>query len=749
MLRVVEHSSDFAIHPLFFLIEMSFSERLDKRDECVIKGAELLKECFETDFRTTRISQIIDGEKIQIKPDNVVITEQRDESVSVDEELLDKRFAALCNLKPYSYQRSTILKILELEQRGFHIDPITGKRMISNGWQIALPIGSGKSLCMEYLAIFHPDVPAHPIIVSGDGRSIPECEQLPFYHYPFYYERCAYLEGVDSTAIVYKNYTPRPITVILTHDHLISQMRDYFTNDFKKEVIENVRIGYVGAGKMIANPDEYDILVVTADVANVQKLVDLSLIKPFARVFIDDYTAMRDLSKMRQILTPSFIPVSGEGNDRDLSVVPASYYTMKNLPIDKITLVGDPSSTYEGVYRSNILTGELMGCSSDMDVYKFVNFVNGYCQRNRNLQCAGIDELFSAVAKYQTLEDYIRYGFFVQNFDLLHSGLARLREELESGELPKELAPNFANWLEKSEDKRFKDAITKPGAIPVDQINTLVSSRCFICKREKAAHNGFGIISGCCGAFICDRCIPLASTEYITNTDSNELLHTNDYYCCCCRAKSPHYYFNTTRESPTSPRFSYVIAQEYFDVEDSDKLLPPDFYFYMLQYGFIISSKHRNGRPINIANDISAGFIPKDVFANGVTPDVRKIKAVDIIGGQLLRNLEFTFTKLEITPQPDAIIIIYRVKSEIRPGLEIEFSELRRNKSSPFYRTRLVFVGSLDEIIGLHTNVLGIIAWTEDDDAGKRHQLLGRIMRCSSFNNKLNFYISLNDNAYV
>lgn len=728
---------------------MSFSERLDKQDENVVRGVEILKECFETDFKPTRISQIIDGEKIQVKPDNILISETRDASVEIDEDLLDRRFEALCNLKPYSYQRATILKILELEQMGYHIDPITGKRMISNGWQIALPIGSGKSLCMEYLAIFHPNVPSHPIIVSGDGRSIPECEQLPFYHYPFYYERCAYLEGVDSTAIVYKNYTIRPITIILTHEHLLAQMNEYFNKDFKKGVIDNVKIGYVGAGKMNFNPDDFDILVVTADVSNVQRLVDLSLIKPFARVFIDDYTAMRDLSKMRQILTPSFIPVSGEGNDRDLSVVPASYYTMKNLPIDKITLVGDPTSTYEGVYRSNILTGELMGCSSDMDIYKFVNFINGYCQRNKSLNCGGIDDLFSAIAKYQTLEDYIRYGFFVQNFDLLHSGLARLREEIESNDLPSELAPNFSKWLKTTEDIKFRDAITKPGAIPVDQINSLVSSRCFICKREKSAHNGFGIISGCCGAFICDKCIPLASTEYITNSDTGEIIHSNDYFCCCCRAKSPHYYFNTTRESPTSPRYSFILAQEFFDVENSDKILPPDFYFYMLQYGFIISSPHRNGKPINIANDINSGFISGDVFEKGLEPEIRKIKAVDIIGSQLLRNLEYTFSKLGITPQSDSIIIIYRVKNEIRPGLEIEFSELRRNKNSPFYRTRLVFVGSLDEIIGLHTNVLGIIAWTEDEDAGKRHQLLGRIMRCSSFNNKLNFYISLNDNAYV
>ena len=723
---------------------MSFSERLDKQDEIVVKGNEILKECFETDYRTTRISQIIDGEKIQVKESNILITEPR--QTKVDEELLDKRFAALCNLKPFSYQRATILKILELEQAGRH------SNVVSNGWQIALPIGSGKSLCMEYLAIFHPDVPTHPIIISGDGRSIPECEQLPFYHYPFYYERCAYVEGEDSTVMVCKDYQVRPITIILTHEHLLDQMNEYFNKDFKKEVIEQLRIGYVHSGQMKplqVNPDKFDILVVTADVENVKELVKLSQARPFARVFIDDYTAIRDLNKMRQILTPSFIPVSGEGNDRDLSVVPASYYSMKNIDIDRITLVGNPESTYEGVYRSNILTGELMGCSSDMDVYKFVNFINGYCQRNRALNCESIDQLFASIAKYQTLEDYIRYGFFIQNFDLLHFNLARLAEDLDHDSIPIELIPNFSNWYKTTEDKKFKEAITKPGAVQVDQINTLVSSRCFVCKREKSAHNGFGVIAGCCGAFICENCIPSASTEFITNSETGESMHSDDYFCCCCRAKAPKYYFNTTRASPTSPKYSFMLAQEYFDVPNSSTILPPDFYFYMLQYGFVISKEHRNGKPINIANDINSGFIEKTVFTQGIEPSIRKIKAVDIIGGQLLRNLDYMFRQLKVTPEYGSLIIVYRVKEEIRSGLEIEFSELRRMKDSPFLRTKLKFVGSLDEIIGLHVNVLGIIAWTEDEDAGKRHQLLGRIMRCSSFNNPLNFYISLNDQAYA
>lgn len=736
-----------------------FVEKLDRRNEDVYKAYSILEDIFKTDFRRTSISEIIDGEKIQVKPDNILI-ENRDESISIDTELLDKRFQALCTLKPWSYQRETIIKILELEQKGYNND------IISNGWQISLPIGSGKSLCMEYIAIFHPDVPPHPIIISGNATSIGENEQIPFYSYPFYYERCAYEKDKEPAIMVYKNYTPRRITIILTHEQLIDQMRDYFYSDFPDIVMEvipgvpynpkdqRVKIGFVRREEMKTkqiDPSLFDILVVRADVVNISRLVELSFQQPFARVFIDDYTAMSDLNRMRQILTPSFIPVSGQGNERDLSRVPSSYYSMKNVPIDKITLVGDPEKTYEGVFRSNIVTGELMGCASDMDVYKFVEYIDGMCSRNKLLQAQSIDNIFDDLKDGRTLEDYIRYGFFIQNFDLLRSKLYQLRNDFESGRVKESLIPNFSKWIRDPKDKRFKDIITSNPSTTIDkdQVNLLVNCKCLICASEPEVHKGFGIIAGCCGAFICSHCISQASTNMIINSDTNERMESDDYYCCCCRAKSPNYYFNSTRESPTTPLYSYLIAIDNFEVEHRSGVLPIDYYFHMIEGGFKILPEKRLGLPINLYNDIKSGHIEPNVFEKGIEPVIRKIKPVDIIGSQIVKALTEVFIDMKIQPEYGTNIIFYRVKPEIRLGLNMEFQLIRRERNHPLLKVHPMFVDSLDQVIGLHINVLGIVAWKEDEDRFQRHQLLGRIMRCSSFKNRLNFYISLNDKAYI
>lgn len=734
-----------------------FIEHLDKRDDEVLKAYGELERIFGQDFKRTRVSEIVDGEHIQVRPTNIRIDKEFDRDGEA--ELLDRRFEGLCTLKPYSYQRETILKILQLEKDGYHIDEETGKKIISNGWQISLPIGAGKSLCMEYLAIFHPEVPAHPIIVSGDARSLEDHEKIKFSDYPFYYEKCAYVEGEDSTVMVYKDYTPRPITLILTYDHLIPQMKSYFANDFP-EVFksDSVKIGFVERDQMNTynvDPSMFDILVVQAGVGNVDALVRLSYERPFARVFVDDYTSMNDLARMRQILTPSFIPVSGQGNERDLSKVPSSYYSMKNIPIDAITLVGDPLKTYEGVYRSNIITGELMGSPSELDVYRFANSISSQYSNNNIFHGTPMEKMFSEMEEKRGIEEFMKYGFFIQNLSTIRAKSYQLFADYTHGKITRELIPAFTEWLDTTKDEKLKNILTTPPGELIDKskIPLLVRSKCLVCRRIIEEHSGFGIVAGCCGCFVCSMCLTNASTDIIVDGNSGKSVRDNDNtYCCCCRAKNPRYYANSLRESFSSQCYSVNFISRYFTAGEKTKRLPPDYYFEMLMRGFSFKKEYANGKPINISTDIERGHIKLETLEKGEIPEVRKVSSIDLIGSQVIRGMAETFSALEIEPEPSSLIIMYRVKPEIREAFEADLAIIRQQRGKikhPFMNCHMHFVDGLDEIIGLHANVLGIVAWDEDDDQFKRHQLLGRIMRCSTFKNKLNFYISLNPNAYA
>ena len=169
-----------------------------------------------------------------------------------------------------------------------------------------------------------------------------------------------------------KTELQRECTVILTYSHLISQLKQYFADDFTKQIMRQRVIKYFDYHELRddSNIDAH-ILVVVADESNVEQLIVRSYDKPFARVVIDDYTNMTDLPKLRQILTFSFIPVSGSGFEMDgnrTNLIPSSYYSLKNINDEAIKLVGDPDKTYEGVMRSNILTGEIICTSSDFDI---------------------------------------------------------------------------------------------------------------------------------------------------------------------------------------------------------------------------------------------------------------------------------------------------------------------------------------------------------------------------------------------
>ena len=130
--------------------------------------------------------------------------------------------------------------------------------------------------------------------------------------------------------------------------------------------------------------DKLDILVIEANTENVKQLVQLSYLKPFMRIIIDDYTSMNDVDSFRQILSSSTIFVSGSKFQRAAADIPPSYYTLKHVPVNQLSVVGNPEDTLQGILRDNIATLELMGNSCEFNTYSFVNILEN--TKKRKLQ---------------------------------------------------------------------------------------------------------------------------------------------------------------------------------------------------------------------------------------------------------------------------------------------------------------------------------------------------------------------------
>ena len=119
----------------------------------------------------------------------------------------------------YDYQIDAICAIREREESD------------ENGTILRLPVGSGKSVIFETLALAFPSVKAKPICV-GCPPSFPFSNQVPVEDYPFFCERPYYDKEHDRCAMLLKKYRQCEVTVIITHDHLLAQLLRYFYTDY-------------------------------------------------------------------------------------------------------------------------------------------------------------------------------------------------------------------------------------------------------------------------------------------------------------------------------------------------------------------------------------------------------------------------------------------------------------------------------------------------------------------------------------
>lgn len=767
-------------------------EKMNKHSENVKVAYDIFKECYKTAMRPTFISDIVNGEVIETKPENIMVDSPIEEKYKVNEDKFE-RFCQYCTKKLYKYQKDAIKKIRELECRGYDINSKTGEKIISNGWLLSLPIGSGKSLVFQFLSLLYREVPTHPIIISRDGRNVPSSYGEELKIYPFYYENCGYIEGKANAIITLEDYRQRRCTVILTHQHLLLQMREYFQTDFPK-VSKLTNIQYILDIHDVKDIDKIDILVIAATPKNVSTLVAWSYDLPFMRVIIDDYTSMPSIESFRQIRASSTLFVSGSGFNRKESDIPASYYTMKFMPVSKISLVGKPEETYEGIFRDSIATMELMGSSCKFSQYKFVNECEEYCRLTFH---ANPIDVYPILRDEPILQHYISLMFILKNFDRLKGAILAVEHDLitinpktNQPYLDKNRLKYYYEWKEmladvkkrpppkiqikvKEGDKMVNRMVNKQDSLNPLYLKiysdptvgnganapTVPDSVCLICGKTPSESNCYGMLASCCGAFYCSHCIESACTRRFVNSSTNESIEDKEnYYCCCCRHKNPKYFFNVSRKKDSSI-YSFNLANEFYDISEIKDRAIFDYYFYMFLNGF--RPLKFKGKPLNINNDIQQGAVSKDCFKLKQIPVLDKILPKDQLAILTLSNINLTLSKLKILPRRGSIIMFYGCPAYMQERVKFFYNDIKNKNNpatalqigkneyaQPISQSRIVFKEDVGSLIGLHENIVAIVAWETPQYKDLHLQLMGRLLRLNSWASPLTFYISTNSIAF-
>lgn len=752
-------------------------QKMNSKNEKVKFAFDIFKENYGSSVKETIISDIINGDTIKIKPENILI----DKDIKFEDETFDKKMK-YCTKTLYGYQRNAIMKLRELELRGWCINDHTKEKIISNGYLLSLPIGSGKSLVFQFLALFYRTIPENPIIISTEGNSVPIYDQLQWNYYPYFYEKCGYIEGDVNAVQVIENYKQRNITVILTHSHLLQQMKEYFETDFDPRIIRQTNIQYCMTVSD-CNFNTADIIVIPATQANVQGLCDLSYAQPFMRVIIDDYTSMQNLDTFRQILATSTIFVSGSGFNRKEENIPVSYYSLKNTPSAKLSLVGKPDQTFEGVFRNSIATMELMGTNCEFSQYEFVSECESVCRQRFS---ANPVDLYPILEKQPLICNYMTLMFIIQNIEKIKASVSRIENDIANNTIDQDKIKYYLEWKNslpkpkkdlKQQSAQTKQSLIKSGNYqaraqripfattlyealysdgPTGNTNSIpiVMQTCMVCQSDYKTNAGYGAVSCCCGAFYCYKCLDSMCTHTIIDTKSGKRIIDNDnYYCCCCRKKNCKYYMNCTKMKDRSI-YSFSLIEDFF--EDAAILknnLKVDYYFYMFLHG-LKPSKH-NGKFINIQNDVEHGII--DLNSQEI-PVMETLLPRDQLAVLALESINETLGKLKICPRRNTYVLFYKcpqymqnrviaihkkIIADTNPSTMVEFNVGSVKKMiQPVQNLEIVFRDSVDTLIGAHQNVLAIISWKKCETQDGTQQIFGRLYRLNNFVNDLYFYIS-------
>lgn len=722
--------------------------KLSFKSKDVEDALKMFKEEYKNSVEENFITNIITGEAISIKPENVSI----DDKCSFVDKVFDARLT-YCTKKLYSYQKKAILKLREIELMGKVECKHTGETIITNACVLSLPIGAGKSLCYEFIAMFYRQVPLHPIILSTDMRDVPEHFPDPIKTYPKYCEKPAYIEGEPNAVQVLEGYRQRNITLILTHEHLIEQMKYYFETDFKKAILKSVNIQYCRSARD-CEFDKDGIIVVAVSDTNVDILVQASYEAPFMRVIADDMTDF-PLDKMRQILASFTIFVSGSGWQRNPKDISDSYYSLKHVPYQKISVVGKPEETYEGVMRNNIAMVKLLGTRNPFSQYAFVSDIEKVTEGMFNCKPS---ECYAPIAKDKRLSNWITLGFILRNLDVIKVSISRIEQDLKAGVLNKSKVEYYLQWKEMllssaSKDKNplYEFLYKRPQDNMINnKVGSIVNENCLCCNKDSRENSNYGALSMCCGAFYCSECLKSMITHKMLFADGTEYIDNDNYYCCSCREKNCKFILNSTKIRDRNI-YAFSLVDDFFKEGEDGTLkghYKVDYYFYMFIKG--LTPSYAEGKPLRITKH--DGFTTYDILSP--PPTIERIYPADHLAIHSIYTINDILGKRKICPRRGTNILffaapeyminrVYNVKKTIAKAVAKETEvEYAGKKIQPIENLEFLFRDSVANLIGLHSNILAIIVWNKQYVIGEEEiQMLGRIYRLNGFNNPLYFYI--------
>ena len=778
---------------------------------------EIFREIYKNRVKQTKVESIINGEIITTNKDNIFVNTTTFEDPKFDDK------CKLLTKKLFSYQANSIKMIRQIELSNEYVLN-NGEKLVTNAILLKLPIGAGKSLVFETLAMLYRDVPPKPIIISTSGINIPEDKMTQLKFYPFYYENAGYIidsEGnsKENCVVVMKNYVQREkLTVIITHFHLIDQLLDYFKSDFISQLFDPKITKIAVATDVRSINLDCNILIVPAKPEIIERLSILSWEMPFSRIIVDDYTNMPGIEEYRQILATSTIFVSGSGFERDIEKIPPSYYTLRHVDINKFSLVAKPEETSKGILRNNIITYNLIGAQNNFSMYKFVNDVDEQCINKYRLVASN---LYSRIeTNGGKLIDYFILNFILKNFDKLNKSINLIMRDIESEKLDKSKVEFLMKWKEIINDKvkvinpNYKRNIQNKGNQNVNQqnknnqkqnqqsvnqnefneienplynvlfkpinqipqgIQPMLMQNCQVCGALPQEHKGWGLISCCCGAFFCSKCLKsMVTKNLIINNESRtkqKEIKDNNYYCVVCHKCNPVYVSNSTRHKDIPNIQTYHLVDEFMDNSELKGHLHVDYYFKMFIDGF--KPRYYEGKTIecevsddkfdeafkdneNSKNDeaqadLNNEIIDEDKIKNKIEiKDVSKIieplipkdqLAVNCIGriNECLKKLEIKPAEMNtIKPQ----LLVYGCPDYMQKRVEQYFKYYSVSKDESLYGLSVLFKNNMSELIGLHQNIFGILVWNNPKNIDEIQQLIGRIVRLNNWNNPVYFYIT-------
>lgn len=740
---------------------INYVDKFKTESELTNKSVEIFKKYYGDTARKTKISAIIDGDIIKIHPNNINIHEVASENEKLRNEviMLAKRY---CNLDLYDYQIDAIVSLVKMEQDGKYVAK-DGKEIISNGWLLKLPVGSGKSVVFQFLALFwRTSIPKHPIIISIDGSKIPDNERIGFRDYPHYYESCQYSPKESYSVAVLDHYRYRNITIIITYTHLMQQLAKYFVDNFKREVFSTfnpksgIRVACETRTVTKEMVDNCDVLAITCSNENMRKLAELSRERPFKRIIIDDYTSLPSLDTFRQIWATSTIFVSGSGFDRPIDTIPSCYYSLKNTDHEYITFVGDPEKTLKGVIRDNIATIKLVGTDNTFNSYQFVKDVEEKSMRVFKTDPIKCYPLFTT--KGTKTCEYLKYCFIISNAH----GIANVIRNIETDQVDEKLIPNYLKWKESVKDSTLFNTLLKDESIFYRTLSKesleMINTSCYNCQSNYGTHCGFGVISLCCGAYYCRSCVSVMSTKRL-QYDNKIITDKVNSYCVSCRTVNPKFIPNVLYHRDNDIPM-YNVIKQHFETKEFEKCLQGcDYVFYILNEGLV--PKDHNGRPVNITIDMVERKLDLESIKTSI-PKIDVLYSKDQIAIASIRVIEECYRELGLKSSVDSYILIYNCPPELHNRINHAFmtstrnpneilrkrkgkqtnNEESNNQVSPLCNTHLIFHNTISSLIGLHRNIIAIIQWTKPREADELVQLSGRIMRINTWDTPLYFYIT-------